>query len=141
MSVLGTSAGRTNTPGVFTCTFTMTCDGTGVFKTSDIAGDNKFVKSILTEDLPDGVFIVELSQRVKRFAFVDISLHMSEDYLPPYPDAGYAVGALAPLGFNESNTGACASFGYRENGALVAGPANATVTIEIIGQQYGTGER
>lgn len=141
MSALGTSAGRTNTPGVFTCTFTMTCDGTGVFKTEDISGDNKFVKSILTDDLPVGVFIVQLSQRVKRFAFVDISLHMPADYLPPYPDAGYLVGAIALFGFNESNTGACVLFGYRANGEIVAGPPNATVTIEIVGQQYGTGER
>lgn len=139
MARLGTSSGRTPAPGIVHVIFEMTSDGTGVFKTADIKGDNDFVRGIETVDLPDGVFIVALRSKIYRFAFVDIS---TQNPAPTYYSAGkFCVGSLAPLGFNDDHPYAQASFGYRLGGALAVAPPNTTVTVCLDIQTMNTRTR
>lgn len=140
MAQLGTSATRMPQPGIVQVLFEMTSDGTGVFKTADIKGDNGFVSAIETADLPDGVFIVALARKIHRFAYVDIS---TQNPGPTYYTGGakFCVGAIAPQGFNADHPYAQASFGYRAGGALATAPPNTTVTVRLDIQTYSTGTR
>jgi hypothetical protein len=127
---LGTIARRTTTPGIVHVIFEMTSDGTGVFKSSDIKGDNQYVAGIVTDGLPTGVFAVRLKTKCARFAFVDISTqHSAPTY---YGNGGkFIVGAVFPEGPNPDEPAAFASFGYREANALIASPPNLTVTVRL----------
>jgi len=138
---LGTIARRTTTPGIVHVVFEMTSDGTGVFKTSDIKGDNDYVKAIVTDGLPTGVFAVTLKTKCVRFAYIDIS---TQHPAPTYYGAGakFIVGAAFPEGPNPDQPVAFASFRYRDTtDTIVAPPPNLTVTVRLDVQTMQTRTR